>query len=293
MEVLTTKIDSQFKDIKGEMKEMREGCNSCGGPHPSSKCYNKPIGGPKGEKANYAYEGYRGNYHDDEPYRPPPARNEHVNAIFTRSGKTYDPPVNPNAKTTIIHDDSEDEADEAEKEVELSSSKQTKSDPPPLKARKIPEQEEEVEDNFKELPLEEKLRIKTSIQDPLTDLGMKPLPKHLEYAYLEKDSLLPVVISALLKDDEKKRLYSILKKYKEAFAWQTSDILGINPCFCKHKINFEDDAKPVIQRQCQLNLNIKEVVKKEIIKLLDAGIIYPIKDSPWVSLVHCVPKKGG
>ncbi|GJT26244.1 reverse transcriptase domain-containing protein [Tanacetum coccineum] len=110
---------------------------------------------------------------------------------------------------------------------------------------------------------------------------MKPLPKHLEYAYLEKDSLLPVVISTLLKDDEKKRLYSILKKYKEAFAWQTSDILGINLCFCKHKINFEDDAKPVIQRQCQLNPNMKEVMKKEIIKLLDAGIIYPIKDSPW------------
>nr|GEV28767.1 hypothetical protein [Tanacetum cinerariifolium] len=54
----------------------------------------------------------------------------------TMSGNTYDPPVNPNAKTTIIYDDSEDEVDEAEKEVEPSSSKQTKSDPPPLKAYK-------------------------------------------------------------------------------------------------------------------------------------------------------------
>ncbi|GKA05401.1 putative nucleotidyltransferase, ribonuclease H [Tanacetum coccineum] len=121
---------------------------------------------------------------------------------------------------------------------------------------------------------------------------MKPLPKQLEYAYLEKDSLLLVVISVLLKDDEKKRLVYVLKKHKEAFAWKTSDILGISPYFCKHKINFEDDAKNVIQRQRQLNPNMKEVMKKDIFKLLDVGIIYPIKDSPWVSTVHCVPKKG-
>ncbi|GJU40531.1 hypothetical protein Tco_1193488 [Tanacetum coccineum] len=60
MEAVTTKIDSQFKDIKGEMKEMRDGCNSCGGPHPSLDCDDQPIGGPKDEEANYAYGGYRG-----------------------------------------------------------------------------------------------------------------------------------------------------------------------------------------------------------------------------------------
>nr|GEX73188.1 reverse transcriptase domain-containing protein [Tanacetum cinerariifolium] len=38
---------------------------------------------------------------------------------------------------------------------------------------------------------------------------------------------------------------------------------------------------------------MKKVVKKEIIRLLDAGIIYAIEDSHWVSPVHCVPKKGG
>ncbi|GKA07239.1 reverse transcriptase domain-containing protein [Tanacetum coccineum] len=408
-----------FKDIKGEMKEMRDGCNSCGGPHPSSECDDKPMGGPKDEEANYAYGGYQGNYY-----------------------------VNLNAKTTVIYDDREDEDDEAKKEVEPSSSEQAKSDPLPLKAHKlkipypqrlckekmkeqyakfidlikevrinvplvdvlagmpnygkflkdlisnktnsieylalanldtsinlmsyplyaslfentlkptrmsirlanhtyqypmgvaenmliqvgkfvfpvdfvilqieeddkvplilrrpflytadaiirvknkelnlgvgddritflidkamqhshsnddtcfcidvidevtkeeldsllddfktfsstskkinessldkefkefmvvdveeIPEQEEEVEDNFEELPIEENLRIKTSIQEPPTDLEMKPLPKHLEYAFLEKDSLLPVVISALLKDYKKKRLVSILKKH--------------------------------------------------------------------------------
>nr|GEU37020.1 reverse transcriptase domain-containing protein [Tanacetum cinerariifolium] len=161
MQALTTIIDSQFKDIKGEMKEMRDRCNICRGPHPSSECDDKLMGGPKEEKAKYAYGGYRGdqcstrptgtllsstqtnlkpNPTNDKPYRPPPARNEHVNAVFTRSGKTYDPPVHPNAKTTIIHDDSEDEADEAEKGVEPSSSKPTKTNPPSLKAykQKIP-----------------------------------------------------------------------------------------------------------------------------------------------------------
>ncbi|GJR36501.1 reverse transcriptase domain-containing protein [Tanacetum coccineum] len=122
-------------------------------------------------------------------------------------------------------------------------------------------QEDEVKDDFEELPPKDELRIKTSIQDPLTDLELKPLPKHLEYVFLEENSL--------------------LLNHKEAFAWKTSDIPVISPSFCKHKINFEDDVKPVIQRQRRLNPNMKEVVKKEIIKLLDAGIIYAIEDSPW------------
>ncbi|GJV58827.1 hypothetical protein Tco_1464927, partial [Tanacetum coccineum] len=63
MEALTTRIDSQIKEIKGDMKEMRDGCNKCGGPHPSSDCDDKPMGGPKEEEANYASGGYRGNYY--------------------------------------------------------------------------------------------------------------------------------------------------------------------------------------------------------------------------------------
>ncbi|GJU59945.1 reverse transcriptase domain-containing protein [Tanacetum coccineum] len=55
----------------------------------------------------------------------------------------------------------------------------------------------------------------------------------------------------------------------------------------------EYDFKPVIQHQRRVNPKIHEVIKKEVIKLLDAGLIYPISDSPWVSPVHCVPKKGG
>ncbi|GJS95071.1 hypothetical protein Tco_0802039 [Tanacetum coccineum] len=55
----------------------------------------------------------------------------------------------------------------------------------------------------------------------------------------------------------------------------------------------EDDYKPTVQSQRRVNPKIHEVIKKEVLKLLDAGMIYPISDSPWVSPVHCVPKKGG
>nr|GEU48412.1 reverse transcriptase domain-containing protein [Tanacetum cinerariifolium] len=55
----------------------------------------------------------------------------------------------------------------------------------------------------------------------------------------------------------------------------------------------EDDFKPAVQHQRRVNPKIHEVIKKGVIKLLDAGLIYPISDSPWVSPVHCVPKKGG
>ncbi|GJW75408.1 hypothetical protein Tco_0134778 [Tanacetum coccineum] len=133
-----------------------------------------------------------------------------------------------------------------------------------IEIKEIPKQEEEVENNFKVLPFEGNQRIKISIQELLTDLVMKLLPEHLRYVFLEKDSLIPVVISALLQDDEKKRLVSVLKKHKEAFAWKTSNILSISPSFCKHKINFKDDAKPIIQRQRRLNPSMKKVVKKRL-----------------------------
>ncbi|GJR13846.1 reverse transcriptase domain-containing protein [Tanacetum coccineum] len=200
MQALTTKIDSQFKDIKEEMKEIRDGCNSCGGPHPSSECDNKPMGDekrnsqpredapfvpptpekkfdesdfeetmrefmvaqkssndfvknqffnlktkfeqgkknhqaaiqdletkfdrlfdqcstrPTGSLPSNTQTNLKPSPTNDKPYRPPSARNEHVNALFTRSGLIYDSPVNPNAKTTIIHNDSDDEVDEAKKE---------------------------------------------------------------------------------------------------------------------------------------------------------------------------------
>ncbi|GJR96404.1 DNA-directed DNA polymerase [Tanacetum coccineum] len=133
---------------------------------------------------------------------------------------------------------------------------------------------------------------KSSIDDPL-ELKLKDLPSHLEYAFLEGTDKLPVIIAKDLKEDEKVRLLKVLKSHKPAIAWKISDIKGIDPQFCTHKILMEDDSKPAIQHQRWVNPKIHKVIKKEVIKLLDARLIYPIFDSPWVSPVHCVPKKGG
>ncbi|GKA35251.1 reverse transcriptase domain-containing protein [Tanacetum coccineum] len=122
---------------------------------------------------------------------------------------------------------------------------------------------------------------------------LKDLPSHLEYAFLEENDKLPVIIAKGLKNDQKEALINVLKSHKRAIAWKITDIKGIDPRFCTHKILMEDDCKPSVQSQRRVNPKIHEVIKKEVIKLLDAGMIYPISDSPWVSPIHCVPKKGG
>ncbi|GJS68658.1 reverse transcriptase domain-containing protein [Tanacetum coccineum] len=133
---------------------------------------------------------------------------------------------------------------------------------------------------------------KPSIEEP-PELELKDLPSHLEYAFLEGTDKLPIIISKELKNEEKAALLKVLKSHKWAIAWKISDIKGIDPSFCTHKILMEDDFKLAVQHQRRVNPKIHEVIKKEVIKLLDAGLIYPISDSPWVSPVHCVPKKGG
>ncbi|GJV50669.1 reverse transcriptase domain-containing protein [Tanacetum coccineum] len=140
---------------------------------------------------------------------------------------------------------------------------------------------------FEKITINTDYKIKTSLEEPPTDLELKPLPDNLEYVFLEEPSFLPVIISSQLSAQNKGKLVSVLKKHKEAFAWKTTDIPGICPSFCKHKIQLLDDKKPVVQKQRRLNPNMQEVVKKEIVKLLDTGIIYPIADSPWVSPIHC------
>nr|GEV84390.1 reverse transcriptase domain-containing protein [Tanacetum cinerariifolium] len=83
----------------------------------------------------------------------------------------------------------------------------------------------------------------------------------------------------------------ILNSRKKAIAWKLTDIRGINLEFCSHKILLEDDFSPKVQSQRRVNPKIHDVIKKEVEKLLDARLIYPISDSPWVSPVHCIPKK--
>ncbi|GJX38953.1 reverse transcriptase domain-containing protein [Tanacetum coccineum] len=143
-----------------------------------------------------------------------------------------------------------------------------------------------------ELKVVEPKNEKSSIDEP-PEVELKDLPPHLEYAFLEGTDKLPVIIAKDLKDEEKAALIKVLKSHKQAIAWKLSDIKGINPEFCTHKILMEDDFKPAVQHQRRVNPKIHEVIKKEVLKLLDAGLIYPISDSPWVSPVHCVPKKGG
>ncbi|GJV01545.1 hypothetical protein Tco_1335114 [Tanacetum coccineum] len=146
---------------------------------------------------------------------------------------------------------------------------------------------------FEKTTINTDYKIKTSLEEPPTGLEFKPLLDNLEYVFLEEPSFLPVIISSKLFAQNKSKLVSVLKKHKEAFAWKMTDIPSICPSFCKHKTQLLDDKKPVVQKQRRLNPNMQEVVKKEIMKLSDTGIIYPIADSPWVSPIHCVPKKGG
>ncbi|XP_052113796.1 uncharacterized protein LOC127744942 [Arachis duranensis] len=122
---------------------------------------------------------------------------------------------------------------------------------------------------------------------------LKPLPPHLKYEFLgEKDSF-PVIINSTLNAEEEEKLLMVLKAHKEALGWTIDDLKGISPAVCMHKILLEENSKPVVQPQRRLNPTMKEVVQKEVLKLCKAGIIYPISDSPWVSPVQVVPKKGG
>ncbi|XP_015941248.1 uncharacterized protein LOC107466756 [Arachis duranensis] len=121
---------------------------------------------------------------------------------------------------------------------------------------------------------------------------LKPLPSHLKYAFLEDNQKFPVIITSKLSSEEEK-LLDVLRKYKKAIGWSQADIVGIDPCKCMHRIFLQDGARPVRQPQRRLNLTILNVVKKEVTRLLDACIIYPISDSEWVSLVQVVPKKLG
>nr|GEV51811.1 retrovirus-related Pol polyprotein [Tanacetum cinerariifolium] len=142
------------------------------------------------------------------------------------------------------------------------------------------------------IPACEAKTIKSSVDEP-PEVELKDLPPHLEYAFLEGDNKLPVIIAKELGDKEKSALIKVLKSHKRGIAWKLSYIQGINSEFCTQKILIEGDYKMAVQHQRRVNPKIHDVIKKEVEKLLDAGLIYSISDSPWVSPVHCVPKKGG
>ena len=102
-----------------------------------------------------------------------------------------------------------------------------------------------------------------------------------------------VIISSKLNAHQEGKLLQTLKMHKNALGWTIADMKGISPLICTHRIYLEEDVKPSREMQRRLNPNMKEVVKNEVIKLLDNGIIYPIFDSKWVSLTQVIPKKSG
>ncbi|XP_070046673.1 uncharacterized protein [Nicotiana tomentosiformis] len=123
-------------------------------------------------------------------------------------------------------------------------------------------------------------------------IEFKDLSSHLKYVFL-KPELFPVIISSSLTIEQESKLIGVLRKHKRALGWTIDDIKGISPAICIHRNLMENDYKPIVQPQRRLNPAMQEVVKKEVVKLLAGGIVYPISDSPWVSPVQVVPKKGG
>nr|GEV39758.1 hypothetical protein [Tanacetum cinerariifolium] len=97
------------------------------------------------------------------------------------------------------------------------------------------------------------LKNNQSSDDEPPEAELKELPPHLEYAFLGENEKWP----------------------------KLTVIKGIDPKFCSHKILLEDDYSPKVQSQRRVNLKIHDVIKKEVEKLLDAGLIYPISNSPW------------
>jgi hypothetical protein len=144
---------------------------------------------------------------------------------------------------------------------------------------------------FEELPKSENKALPFSVA--ISKLELKQLPNGLKYAFLESGDTFPVVISSILNMDQEGKLVELLRKHKTAIGWTIADIKGISPLICTHRINFEDEVKASRQPQRRLNPNMREVVKTEVLKLFDAGIIYPISDSKWVSPTQVVPKKSG
>jgi hypothetical protein len=134
-------------------------------------------------------------------------------------------------------------------------------------------------------------RIPSLISPP--KLELKQLPATLKYVFLGTNDTLPVIIAYDLKDDQESNLLDVLKEHKKAIGWSVGDLKGIDPSICLHRIHLEDNVKPFREAWRRLNPNMKEVVMKEVVKLLDASIIYPISGSTWVNPIQMVPKKSG
>ncbi|XP_062119051.1 uncharacterized protein LOC133832763 [Humulus lupulus] len=138
---------------------------------------------------------------------------------------------------------------------------------------------------FEELGAGPDRPLPSILKPPVLELNV--LPDHLRYAYLGEKETLPVIVSSFLSEVEEEKLLRVLRAHKTAIEWTLADIRGISPSTVMHRILMEDEAKPTIDAQRRLNPTMKEVVRKEILKWLDAGVIYPISDSAWMVLRRC------
>nr|GEY68516.1 reverse transcriptase domain-containing protein [Tanacetum cinerariifolium] len=153
--------------------------------------------------------------------------------------------------------------------------------PPPNQGNYLPEVR-------KELKICEAKCNKSLINEP-PEVELKDPPPHLEYAFLEGDDKFPVIIAKDLSVEEKTALITVLKSHKRAIAWKLSDIKGIDPEFYTHKILMEEEFEQAVQHQRRVNPKIHDVIKLEVLKLLNAGLIYPISDSPWEKTTFTCP----
>ena len=144
---------------------------------------------------------------------------------------------------------------------------------------------------FKELLERETLTLLSSVKVP--KLELKQLSRGLKYAFFIPGDTFPIAITSELTIEQEDELIKEVKKYKAAIGWTIVDIKAVIPLICTHKNNLENDSKATRDQQHRLNITMKEVLKIEILKLLDVGITYPIANDKWISIMQVVPKKFG
>jgi len=157
-----------------------------------------------------------------------------------------------------------------------------------------PNLEEEAKNYIKQLEteLDEPLELDESEPPPKPSIELKPLPPRPKYVFLNSDRDSPILISDQL-SEEATKLIAVLEKHCSVLGYSLQDLKVIIPTLCTHRIPIEPDGTPSREPQRRPNNAMREVVKKEVLKLLHAGIIYHVPNSEWVSPIQVVPKKGG
>ena len=197
----------------------------------------------------------------------------------------------------MMHINPEEISEVVEEVNEIDASTQSLEAPTEQKNQEETAQADEKDEQSKTdqdaVETAESFPLPPEIPEEVPKLDLKPLPSSLRYEFLGDNETYPVIVNSALDSEQTEKLLMLLRKHRGALGYTLNDIKGISPSICMHRILMEEDHKPTVEGQRRLNPNLSEVVWKEIHKLLDAGIIYSISDSKWVSPIHVVPKKGG